>query len=537
MGKSVLIFFDNVDNCEIDFETFDDYCENYHFHKIITTRLKGCFDKYEPIEVLPLSPEEQMELFEQTTQMDIDASEKAALGEVFEKIDGHTKFIIILAGIYLEGNKEEFEKVIDCLRSATVDKSNKVGKLLQAIYHTINLSDDERAVLYSLFVLPEEGVSQRLIRNHLLPNGGLKQIGTLVKKSWIEAENKIRVYLHPVIRDMLIAEENIMSFEQHKKLFEACYRAVADKDTGVEYKNELCHSAVSLVENIDFSGHLDEDVVGKILAMASFCNQNYKFDFARDICCKVTNFELAEITNQTKTELYTVLGKAYQRLADYTNAKKCYKEAIRNAEAGENRDVSKTKLGKCYRNLGEVCRKASEYDEALENDEKALKYLSDPLDIAEAENAIGVVYINQGNYPKAIEYYLKALKKRKENGTSKKDLAYSYHNIGTVYNKQGEYEKAAEYHEKALVIRRENNIDDSDIAASLAFLGNDYTMLGEMEKAKALIEESLEIRKKLYGEMHPDYAWGLDNLRIWYKKTGNIEAAKELLAKVAFRAK
>ena len=50
-----------------------------------------------------------------------------------------------------------------------------------------------------------------------------------------------------------------------------------------------------------------------------------------------------------------------------------------------------------------------------------------------------------------------------------------------------------------------------------------------MPEAKQKLEESLNIRKQFLGERHPDLAWALISLSIWYEKEGELSDAIRLM--------
>ena len=533
----LLVIFDNADNEQLDLTLFKSFCENYGFHKIVTTRLPQKFKDYNPLEVTALTEDEQLELFKNLlTEKDLDEDDEAALREILKLINGHTKMIEIVAGVINE-DATLCSDVAERLRQNAVDEDDGIVKGLRSLYNMAKLNDNEKCALHTLYILPEKGVRGNLLKRYLCKEYYPFITKLYNNKRWVEYKEST-YYLHPIIRDLLKADNGTAySYSMHKKTADALADALKNPKAK-DYRKDLCRVCESVTQRLNFDGEMNDDVLRRFLSFADYCYEAHQFYAAKNICERLIALceENQAVSDTEKNALFIKAGQARQRLADYPEAIEHYKKAIKFAK---NDDA----LGKSYRSLGEVLRKASDLDGALENDLTALKHLTDPLKKAEALNAIGVVYINMANreqdskkkseyYNKCEEYYKEALEMRKNNNADKRDLAYSYHNLGTYYHRVGDYKKAAEYHKTALDIRLENQLDDSDIAASYALLGNDHTSLGNLETAENYINESLAIRERLYGKNHPDYAWGLMNLFYLQKEKGNKEAALQTIEQV-----
>ena len=533
--EKILIIFDNVDEESIDTKIFDELCEKSEIHKIVTTRLKDKFSRYNPISVGPLEYSEQIELFKKKLVYVPEKSELILLDEILKKIDGHTKMIDIISGC-INGDWS-FEDALNYLNGADVDSDDIVVSRLRSIYKTDRLDDCEKRVIFYLYLFPEEGVSGTLLKKYIIPKN-FKHIISLVEKGWVENKNN-RIFIHPIIRDMLRAENNI-EYNSYIDLFNAII-TVTDNEISKNYADDLCRICNSFITTIDFTKSLNNEILLKLLKLSDFCFEHYKYMFACNICeCTLRLCEKSsgKITDKSMANLHTKAGKVYQRLADYDSSIEQFKRAIKHQPEGT------VELGKSYRKLGEVYRKAGKYEEALEYDNKALNLLTDDIDKAEALNAIGVVYLNMGNksksdpkkqidnYKKAEEFYKKALKLREKIHASKGEIAFSYHNLGSVYYNLGNYIEAINYHLKGLEIREENQLNQTDIASSYAWLGNDYIGLKNYDVAKKMIDKSLQIRENVLGKNHPDYAWGLFSLFSWYKSTNDVLSAQKVIDEI-----
>lgn len=532
----ILIIFDNVDEESIDTKIFDDLCEKSEIHKIVTTRLKDKFSRYNPISVGPLEYNEQIELFIKKLKYVPEKSDLILLGEILKKIDGHTKMIDIISGC-INGDWS-FEDALDYLNGADVDSDDIVVSCLRSIYKTDRLDDCEKRVIFYLYLFPEEGVSGTLLKKYIIQKN-FKHIISLVEKGWVENKNN-RIFIHPIIRDMLRAENNI-EYNSYIDLFNSIYISVTDNEISKNYADDLCRICNSFITTIDFSKSFNDEILLKLLKLSDYCFEHYKYMFACNICeraLRLCEKSSGKVSDKSMANLHTKVGKVYQRLADYDSSIEQFKRAIECQPEGT------AELGKSYRKLGEVYRKAGKYDEALKYDNEALNLLTDDTDKAEALNAIGVVYLNMGNkiksdpqkqienYKKAERFYNDSLKLRIKIHASNGEIAFSYHNLGSVYYNLGDFFEAINYHSKGLEIREENQLNQTDIASSYAWLGNDYIGLKNYDVAKKMIDKSLEIRENVLGKNHPDYAWGLFSLFSWYKSTKDVLSAQKVIDEI-----
>ena len=323
--------------------------------------------------------------------------------------------------------------------------------------------------------------------------------------------------------------------------FLARLHAFLEAPEAASYAGDLCRLIPSVTETINFTAEPSEETLRYLRAMADFCRGMYRYQTALSLYQTALALwkdgREASFPQETPYELYTELGKLYQRLAQYSEAIGAFRTAV-----GYTEEKSE-KRAKAYRNLGEVFRKDSQYGQALTYDQRALDIFRETADIAEATNAIGVVYLNMGdaadstedrqtNYRLAKEHYEKALALWQECDAPARQLAFSNHNIGTVHHRLGEYAEAEKYHRTGLRIRQGNHLEKTDIAASLVWLGKDCIALGRYDDARDYIEQSMTIRKDILGENHPDYAWSLDSLSHWYEETGSPAKAVEIMEQV-----
>ena len=189
-------------------------------------------------------------------------------------------------------------------------------------------------------------------------------------------------------------------------------------------------------------------------------------------------------------------------------------------------------------------------------------------------NNLGMLYHAMGNYAKVESLHRQALEIRKCTlGESHPDYAASLNNLADLYRDTAEFAKAellyrnaleitkrcgrepprvCQYaekpraavsghgglcegeplHPRALEIRRRAfGNSHPDYASGLQNLASLYLEMADYAKAEPLYRQALEIRKRAEGENHPDYAISLNNLATMYSHMGDYAKAESLIGK------
>lgn len=552
---ATLLIFDNVDRQPKDMEVYEELIRDSKLHMIITTRTTDVFSDDVTVPILPLAPDEQLRLFELHLGAAVKEEDLPVVGEILDYIGGHTLLIELIAKSIDRGEiscREMLEHLRGGMASEELPKvpvrkdgqarQDELGHFVRKILFNIEpLPEEQRDLLCMLALLPADGISRRLLQRYLTPKYRPPLL-ELESKGWVikekqDADNVTK--LHSVIREVVKSELAPTCSACRPFLEQLCGFLSAPKASG--YTGDLCRLIPSIVDTLDFTREPSEENLRYLRKMAGFCSEKYRYRTALSLCQTALalwqNGDEQTFPQETPYELYTQIGKLFQRLAQYSDAIGAFTTAINFTEEQSGRRA------KAYRNLGEVYRKNSQYEQALTYDRRALDIFRETADIAEATNAIGVVYLNMGDaaqreedrqnyYRLAKEYYEKALGLWQKCDAPPRQLAFSNHNIGTVQHRLGEYAEAVRCHKKGLQIRQDASLEETDIAASLVWLGKDYIALGQYDAAKAYIDQSLNIREKTLGENHPDYAWSLDSLSHWYEETGELNKAIETMERV-----
>lgn len=556
-SENTLLIIDNMDACPSDRDKYE-RLKQMKMHILFTSRETDIDSKRFLVPIEPLSQEEQLCLFKNFCEFEIDDDNLHEYYELFKKIDGHTLLIELIAKTMSESDftPSEMMEILsstdddDDISQISIEKDNmyqqeKMNKYVTKLFDTSRLNEKQKNVLMHLSLTEIGGIRRKLFKSLLGCDNN--DINVLINQSWIiknyavSGSDAAKIHLHPVIRSAVISNTE-PSIEKCIGFITKIIPTYKNDDGITLYPADyldLCDILINAKKIFTFNAsHLKLiEEASDILWKQRLYVESYKF-----YCLGIDLLDENSLPKM-KISFYEKAARAAVRLANYNDAKTYYEKAIAITESKELSLPSK--LASLYDNLGVVMRKDSKYEEALDYLTKAqnvidIHHLSDSTLTANIYNDMGVIYINLKVYDKALENYQKA-KEIRENATSpdKEQLAYSYHNIGTVYQRQNDYEHAIEWHKKALEIRREIYPDKEPIiASSLTMIGNDYTYAARagspshtFEDARKYFFDALNIRIETLGENHPDTAWSHYSIAEWYFYQEDYEHALQQYTK------
>lgn len=561
MTDDTLLIIDNVDLRPDDIDLFEELRKDSRIHIIITTRLNDLFPTEQTIFINPMSTENQYRFFLSNYKSTIDEKSNDIIYDILRYIDGHTLLIELVAKTmyanamsptdmlkYLTEAKSDTELLpIPYSKDNISTQKEKMDNIVNQLFNIGYLNDDSRCALLYLSLLPLEGISRRLLFN-LMPK--LKEnFSNLISTSWaIEDGNQVR--LHPVIRDMV--RRNLSpSYKNCNLLLSNIHSQIQMQRDNISQSEceDMCKILTTTFEIPAFY-----EQCTNITLLSDFADFSYK-SYAFDISLKL--YQLTALIAedgpiQTLTNIYLKIGDVQKRLASLSDAVVSYKLAL---DSNSRQQVGPEKYlqdAEIYLLISDTLRKDGVYDQAMNYNDLAIKIYKDnpsnPLDLAETYNRRGIILLNMSSIrdisnaekkellEEALKFYKEGLELRKQNNDNNRQLAYSYHNIGTAYNKLGQYDLARKYHQDALDLRKScQDLPQTDIASSYVWIGNDYMEQGAiyMDLAKEIFEKALQIREMILGKTHPEVAWSLISLSIWYEKNSDYSNAL-LYAKKAY---
>lgn len=186
------------------------------------------------------------------------------------------------------------------------------------------------------------------------------------------------------------------------------------------------------------------------------------------------------------------IGVAEFRLSNFQNSALSLSEAfdlLEQVQTDTNELLSEVLfwLGRAYDRIGN-------YSLALEIHLKALDGLEgngDSKKRAQVYSQIGAVHLHLNNFEKAIDYYFKALDIYDKQGNAKA-LSSIYNNLGVIFRKNGSYDEALTYLKKSLALAESQN-EPIAIAYPLYHIGNIEKIKGNLKEAEACFLRGLNI--------------------------------------------
>ncbi|MCK4766622.1 MAG: tetratricopeptide repeat protein [Candidatus Aminicenantes bacterium] len=199
------------------------------------------------------------------------------------------------------------------------------------------------------------------------------------------------------------------------------------------------------------------------------------------------------------TSVVVNLGKSYQDIKDFSEAKKNLKKALSLNQKLGKREIAAS----VFHNLGVIAFEEHDLPEAKKNYLEALKIyqkLEYLYEQASVYHNLGIVAADEWNWEEAKKNYLEALKTYRELN-EKQSLADTYHQLGNVAYKEQDWPEAKKNYMRALDIFQEFN--------NLKGQANCYHQLGVVAQAERKLFEakknyikSLEIKQAYSDRYH-----------------------------------
>ena len=216
----------------------------------------------------------------------------------------------------------------------------------------------------------------------------------------------------------------------------------------------------------------------------------------------------------------------------HAEAEPLYQRAIaigKKALGNEHPDFATwfNNLAKLYDDTGRYAEAEPLYQRALSIQEKTLgpehPYVAHPL------YNLAMLYSNTGRYAEAGPLLRRAVAINEKAGG--REHSYGAHPRRNLHQASDHsYTKAERNHQLALVMREKAlGSEHPDLAYPLHNLAVFYKALGRYAEAEPLYERALVIREKALGPEHPHVAQSLNNLAIHYYDTGHYAKAEPLL--------
>ncbi len=184
---------------------------------LITTRRTLLQEYFDVVPVESFALEEALRLFETYYGKPVREVDKKLLGMIFGMLRFHTLAIEIVAK-QMRASRLDAKKMYSVLKdsgfyydipesvTAHGNETGSAAQIIAKLFNLAQLNENERYILSSLALLPEDGILIRLLKEISgLPS--YEEINSLIGQSWIQTDEELdKATLHPLIRDTVIHE-------------------------------------------------------------------------------------------------------------------------------------------------------------------------------------------------------------------------------------------------------------------------------------------------------------------------------------------
>ncbi|MGE5342484.1 MAG: tetratricopeptide repeat protein [Candidatus Omnitrophota bacterium] len=380
---------------------------------------------------------------------------------------------------------------------------------LQKVFDISGVTEKELSLLVNLSVLPTVYIPIPWIAEWLKLTDN-NDITSLIDKGWLTRDNESRIYMHPVIQEVVKYKtkpdaqkcgalidslgwklknkpgDNPIHKKEYLIYGESVVRAM-----GVEEKaTELAALANNLSTIYHDTGQLDRALEFQLKAIE-----------IRESVLDSQHPDLATSTNNVSM-IYQDMGQLDRALEFQLKAMEIYESVL---------DLQHPLLATSYNNVSTIYHGMGQLDRALEFQLKALKIVEEVLDhnhpyLASSYNNVSMIYQDMGQLDQALEFQLKAIEIREAVLDSQHpSLATSYNNVSGIYRALGELDRALEFQLKAIEIQ-EAVLDSlhPDRATSYHNLSTIYRDMGQWNDALRFAEKAVTILQPLFPGGHPN---------------------------------
>jgi len=462
-----------------------------------------------------------------------------------DAVNGHTMTVDLMARTLKRSRTLTVEKLLEALGAGDLKKQNyravaleRNGEVAQEViyehlrrlFNVAEISEDARAVLRNMVLLPEDGMDIGILEA-VLDEEKMELLEQQIDHGWLGFEEDTKfVTIHPVIR--LVCREELKPDDDNcGKLL----NAVWDYYDPNKYDAEIFKQFAELFSR---AAELLPDGQGKWAIRAGYFwkeigQAGNALGYEEQA---VRRLEESQPDSEALAMAYNNLGITYGSLGDHGKELEYQLKALEIRETVLPSDHPD--LAQSYNNLGMTYNHLGDYNKELEYVQKALSiweevFPSEHPNLATSYNNVGLAYSNLGNPKRALECVQKAMEiQERAYPENHPDLAATYNNVGWSYGACGDYNKALEYVQKALSIwKKVLPANHPNLATSYDNVGYTYNSLGEYKKAMECLRQALVIREKALPPNHPSLAASYNNVGCAYAAQTDYETAMEYVKK------
>lgn len=550
--ESSLLIIDNYD--EEDKTWFEmtrepayrDLCR-LPMHVLFTTRNRP--DSSEgAIEVTALSDEELLTLMHRYLS-DTAVTDKDLLALIRET-NGHTLLAELIArtlATSLLSPRDILKKLhkgdynAENLAKITTEKDRNVsgdhekGRILDhlnKLFRIVDLPEAALSILPNTVLIPEVGMNRLLFANACKLTDA-EALQSLVQKGWIQKRAEDMLFIHPLIRIVVMNNSRVTPTPERCDSFLATLDLLWEDAPNPTVAEQAANAFRCALEAVKFAG----DYASQTRTL-NYAAKAYKWlgKHQIELGYKLQVMEILEKAlppdHPDLAEAYNNVGLTCGELHDY---EKTLQYTLRALEIRKNnRPLNYIDLATSYHSAGLAYGALGEFEKSLDYILRGLEIRKtvlppDHIDLAASYHGAGLICYECGNAEKGLEYTLSGLKiMKKVLPPDHPYLAGAYNNVGLAYEDLGEYQKALEYTALGLKIRKKIlPPDHPDLADSYHSVGQAYANVGEYQKALKYMLRGLKIRKRVFSPDHPDFPETCMDVEKVYEALGNSAKALE----------
>jgi tetratricopeptide (TPR) repeat protein len=546
--------------------------------------------RFEPKEVLPLTIEECIQVFQiqryndwdTTKHPQLSAGNKAILSDIIEHRAGCNTLIVTRLGAMACAREWTIKALEQELKKRNFDirkKHMNDEKLQEEINKLYSIKDiaspSERNILEAFALFPAIPLNVAVCVKWLSEDAGLNEddcqmtLKTLSNLTWLTCHRNtdgesVSYSMHQMVRSAVITQTET-KLELHTMLVLCCNNAIS-----MNYKDSPSTVQSYMPFAINIASFFYPVTIGQValpkdtnkthdlpssLSIKSLFDLMYKIgiyfihiaDFEQalkwlnnslNICEKISGSDSIDAANVLRG-----IARSYTELGNYSEALEIFKDIL--AIDKKTPGADSIEIANTYNNIGFTYANLGNFSEALKWYERALiaikgKYDDEHLFQSTVYNNIAIIFLTEGNYIEALKWCKKSLAiKEKELGSEHPDTAINYISIANIYIELENYTGALELLQKAQIIcEKEWGTEHPTIASIYKCIAEISHKKKNFDEALSWYHKALHVQEKRLGRKHPDTTKTLVNIAYIYNCQKNYEQALELFreALITFEA-
>ena len=303
-------------------------------------------------------------------------------------------------------------------------------------------------------------------------------------------------------------------------------RAVAEKERATEAERTAKREAENATQITNFLAEMLKGVEPGVA-------RGQDTTLMREVLDKTADAVERELGNQpaVASRVLRIISSVYNALAVYDRSEETARRSVALAEKAPEVELG---VARAQFDLAKLLESTGRYNEARElfqqvYDAHAAADQADSADALAALSAVGGVYYRLNDYDKAEPIFRDVLERRRRlyGLRDHKQVAESLSRLGLIYAaRPGDEKNAVKFTREAIAMSRRIFGDvHPDVAVGLNNLASTLSRMGRFDEALAAANESLAQHIKLFGDDHPYTAQSYATVALIYFMMDRLDEA------------